>query len=116
MAEFRLAAPADAQLGDILAWSIQQFGAPAQRRYAGLLADAMQDVADNPRRPAIVWHPASGQRLGVYRPPGPAGEPRHYLVLRLGADGVVEILGFIPDGELQRRALQRVLRAGAARA
>jgi plasmid stabilization system protein ParE len=114
VADFRLAAPADAQLGDILAWSGRQFGEPAQRRYAALLAGAMQDVADNPRRPAIVWHPVSGQRLGVYRPPGPAGEPRHYLVLRVGADGVVEILGFIPDGDLQRRALQRVLRAGAS--
>lgn len=114
MADFRLAAPADAQLGDILAWSDQQFGAPASRRYAALLAGAMQDVADNPRRPAIVWHQASGQRLGVYRPPGPAGEPRHYLVLRVGADGVIEILGFIPDGDLHRRALQRTLRAGRA--
>jgi hypothetical protein len=125
VADYRLAVAAEAQLGDILAESEQQFGDPTRRRHAALVVAAMQDVADNLRRPAIVWHPIAGQRVGVYhtihsrdrvgRSPGPADEPQHYLVLRVAPDGVVEVLGVVPERMLRRRALQRVLRANQVR-
>jgi hypothetical protein len=96
VADFRVAAAAETQLGDIL-------GA----RHAARAVAAMADVAGNTRLPGIVWQAVAGQRVGVYRVDAGA-----YLVLRAGTDGVVDILGLIPAPALNRRALQRVLRAG----
>lgn len=121
MAEFRLAAAAEAQLGALLA---QPADDPARRHRAARLVAAMQDVADNLRRPAIVWHAIPGGRIGVYpvmhgreragAPADPAGEAGHYLVLRAAPDGVVDVLGIIPEPDLDRRALRRTLRANPA--
>ena len=50
MAEWRLAAPAEAQLARILADSLRGWGVAGRDRYAALLIAAMQDVADEPDR------------------------------------------------------------------
>ncbi|MBI3514087.1 MAG: type II toxin-antitoxin system RelE/ParE family toxin, partial [Proteobacteria bacterium] len=56
MADYRLAAPAEAQIHEILSWSHQNFGRRASERYAALLVAAMADIADDPTRPTIIWH------------------------------------------------------------
>jgi toxin ParE1/3/4 len=83
------------------------FGEAARDRYAALIIQAMQDVADEPRRPgaaadtevdptALFYHLRhSRDRVGT--PPGRVGKPRHILVYESAGDGVVDILGLIPD-------------------
>jgi toxin ParE1/3/4 len=122
MAEFRLAASAEAQLVDILDYSAATFGDDARERYAKLLVRAMQDVAEDPDKPTVSWKQTLVGRVGVYHvrnsrhrvptPPGPVLEPRHFLVFQVGKDDIVDILGFIHERMLFNRALNRIARPG----
>jgi hypothetical protein len=49
-------------------------------------------------------------RRHVADPPGSVRGPRHYLVFRIGADGIVDILGFMHDSMLLDCALRRLIR------
>ena len=121
MADYRLSAPAEAQIDQILEWSQEKFGDEARKRYAALLVAAMENVAEEPSQAAIVWKRSGRADLGIYHvrhsrdrvpePPGPVGDPRHYLVFRVGTDGVVDILGFIHERMLLTRALRRIVRS-----
>lgn len=121
MAEYRLAAPAEAQIDQILRWSQDRFGDRARERYAALLVTAMEDVADHPRRVTVDWKRLARVEVGVYHighsrdhvpdPPGPVAEPRHYLIFRIGRDGIAEILGFVHERMLLGRALRQILRS-----
>ena len=118
MADFRLAASAEAALDDILLWSQRTFGPQARQRYAALLVTAMQDVAEQPNRTNVSWKRLKSGPIGVYHvghskahapdPPGPVAEPRHYVVFRIASDGIVEILGFVHERMLLPRAVQRL--------
>jgi len=119
VAEFRLSGPAAAELDEILDWSEIHFGSEARERYNALVFEAIQSVADEPNHPNIRWHRVRTTEIGIYhiersrdRVPaelGRVGEPRHYLILTIGADGVVDVLGFIHDSMLLERALQKLL-------
>jgi toxin ParE1/3/4 len=120
MAEYRLSAPAEAQIDEILDWSQQNFGELSRERYATLLVAAMEDVADDPNQKSVSWKRVAQGRVGVYHishsrqhvpdPPGPVAEPRHYLVFRVGHEGIVDILGFVHERMLLGRALGRIAR------
>lgn len=122
MADFRLAASAEAQLVDILDYSAATFGDDARERYAKLLVRAMQDIADAPDRPAVNWKETPVGRVGVYHvrhsrhrvptPPRPVLEPRHFLVFQVGKDDIIDVLGFIHERMLFNRALNRIARPG----
>jgi toxin ParE1/3/4 len=121
VAEYRLSGPAEAQIDEILNWSQEKFGELTRERYAALLVKAMEDVADYPRQKSVSWKGTSSGTVGIYHisrsrehvsdPPGTIGEPRHYLVFRVGRDGIVDILGFIHERMLFSRALRRLLSA-----
>lgn len=121
MAEYRLSAPAEAQIGQILEWSQEKFGDQARERYAALLVAAMENVAKEPNQATVIWKRTSRIDLGLYHvrhsrdrvpdPPGSVGDPRHYMVVRVGADGIVDILGFIHERMLLTRALRRIARS-----
>jgi toxin ParE1/3/4 len=120
---FRLSRPAEAELDDILDWSESRFHEVGRQRYAALLVQAMQDLADDPHRDGIQWIGTLGTRVGVYHAwhsrnqvPSPAErvhEPRHSVVFRVAEDGVVDILGFVHDTMLRGRALRRIVRGNA---
>jgi toxin ParE1/3/4 len=120
---FRLSGPAEAELDDILDWSERNFHEIGRMRYAALLVQAMQDIADDPQRHGIEWVQAAGLRIGLYhswhsrtRIADPAERiqtPRHLIVYRIGDDGVVEILGFVHESMLRGRALSRIVKANA---
>ncbi len=119
MATFRLSAPAEATLDDILDWSTAHFHDLGRRRYAALLVRAMGDVAEDPQRVGVTWLRLSGRPIGVYHlrhsregvPPAErVDQPRHLVVFRIGADGVADILGFIHERMLRDRALRRLAR------
>lgn len=119
MARFRLSAPAEAQIGDILAWSEDNFGERTRERYAALLVRAMHDIAENPRRASVVWKRFAVGLIGVYHlrhssredlsRSDRVQEPRHHLIFRIGDDDIVDILGFIHERMLFDRALRRLI-------
>ena len=120
MAEFRLSASAETAIDDILVRSERTFGELARERYAALFVAAMTDVADDLNRPGVKRIETSRHPLALYHigrsrervadPPGRVGEPRHLIVFRQAADGVVEILGVIHERMLRGRALRRIMR------
>jgi len=112
VAAFRLSAPAEAALDDILKWSAAHF-------HAALLVQAMQDVADDPERPGITWVRIRQAMIGLYHlrhsrggfdPVARVNQPRHLVVFRIGAEGIVDVLGFIHERMLRDRALRRLAR------
>jgi len=121
VADFRLSQPAEAELDDILDRSEDKFHEIGRMRYATLLVQAMQDIAEDPQREGVEWVRALGMRIGVYHVwygrnsvPNPAErvhEPRHLIVFRVADDGIVDILGFAHDSMLRSRALNRIARA-----
>lgn len=120
MGGFRLSASAEADLDAILDWSEEHFHGIGRRRYAALLVQAMQDLADDPQRDGVAWVRTSTRRIGVYHTwhsrdhGGDPGErvhdPRHAVVFRIAEGGIVDILGFIHDHMLRGRALRRIVR------
>lgn len=112
MGTYRLSAAAQSDVVSVLAWSQEQFGESARRRYQALLAAAFRDVAAQPegvgatRRPdlgadLLAWH----LQLSHNQVPDTVGRvqrPRHFLVYRQ-VDAVVEIVRVFHDSmELSR--------------
>lgn len=117
MGEFRLPDRVEARIDAMLDAGVPAFGEDARDRYAALVVRAMQDVADDPRRstarsepgldPSIKFYHLRLSRDRVPDPPGKVRNPRHVLVFREAADGVVNILGLIPDAIPRPVALPR---------
>ncbi len=116
VAEWRLSRPAEAQLTQVLANSLQGWGEPGRDRYAALVIAAMQDVADDPdgngsrliEGALRIYHIRHSRR----RTPDPlarARRPRHILVYETATDGVVDILGLFYDGIPGEFGVRRVL-------
>lgn len=106
MRNYRLPTHVEERLLALLDEGAENFGNLVRDRYAALILRAMQDVANNPLRPGSTSDPAIDPRARFYhlrysRTKLPArsriGTPRHILVYEVGEDGVVDILGLIPD-------------------
>ena len=107
MGVYRLPTHVEERIRKILDEGEEDFGEAARDRYAALIVQAMQDVADKPDRPgskadtkvddgAMFYHiKYSRDRAGG--PGNRVGKPRHILVYEPVEDGVVDILGLIPD-------------------
>ena len=123
MGDYRLTRSAGSQLTDILDWSEEKFHETGRARYASLLVQAMEDLADDPEREGVERVRTLGMRLSVYHiwhsrnniadPTEHVHEPRHLIVFSVAHDGGVDVLGFIHDSMLRGRALRRVVRANA---
>lgn len=111
---WRLSPTAQADLDDILAWSVENFGDRGADRYAALIFAALSDISSDPHRPGVVlrddwgagiisWH-LRGSRLRAGLAMGRVRRPRHLVVYRLAGD-TVEILAFIHEREDPRRHL-----------
>jgi toxin ParE1/3/4 len=121
--EFRLSAVARRQIAHILARSERDFGVMMRERYATLLVTAIRDVAADPGRPGSRAEPAVDADLRTYHlghsrnhVPVAAGrvrKPRHALVFRMAADGVVNILGIVHDRMNRSGALRRIMASKA---
>ena len=97
MAEYRLTDAARADIVSILAWSHEQFGEEARRRYEALIATAIRhaalhsgDGADTPRpelaEGVFSWHLS---RSRASAPGGRVHRPRHFLICRRDGDMLV---------------------------
>jgi len=100
MGAFRLSLSAEAELDAILDWSETHFHSIGRIRYATLLVQAMQDLADNPQRNGVAWVTALKRHLGMYHawhsrnhvsdPAERVHEPRHVIVFRTSDGGVID--------------------------
>lgn len=96
MSAYRLSAAAKQDIIDILAWSAERFGKAARQRYRALLRTAISDIASDPTRPGSKTRPELGDgirswHLSLSRRRSPVGSvrmPRHFLIYRVGRDGV----------------------------
>jgi toxin ParE1/3/4 len=119
---YRLPAGVEARLLAVLDHSEREFGLAARDRYAALILQAMQDVADDPQRPGSKSEPAIDEKVRFYHlkhsrdrvghPTGRVRRPRHILVYEPASDGAVDILGLIPDMIPVELALPRFTERG----
>ncbi len=97
MARYRLTHAARADIVTILAWSHDQFGEEARKRYQTLIVTAIQDAASrsdgggHTPRPELgegvfSWHLS---RSRARAPGGKVHRPRHFLICRRDGDTVV---------------------------
>ena len=115
---WRLSGRAADRIDEILFESARRWGVDAAVRYDRLLLAAMGAVGDCPDHPGSrdiprvtglrTFHLRSARRLveREYR----VAEPRHLIVYRVAADGVVEILSVVHDRMLLARAARRARR------
>ena len=100
----RLSGAARHDIEDLLAWSEEHIGQAARQRYEALLACALQDVAQDTSRPGIQARPELGAAVFSYhlacsrqRVAAKVMRPRHLLICRHTASGVVDILRVLHD-------------------
>ena len=97
MARYRLTHAARADIVSILAWSHEQFGEEARKRYQALIVTAIRDAAsrrdDGGRTPrpelgegVFSWHLS---RSRARAPGGKVHRPRHFLICRRDGDTLV---------------------------
>ena len=99
MIRYRLSDAAQADIGQILGWTHEQFGEPARLRYQSLIVAALRDLATDPDRPGSIDRPELGSgvrtwhlRLSRHHADVGAGivrRPRHFLVYRIESNLLV---------------------------
>ena len=101
MPRFFVAPAAQLDMEEVLEWTQNQWGEKARLRYEALLFRAILDVAMNPTLPgssdrseiareARTYH-TGNSRNRVAKKIGRVNKPRHLLLYRIRADGLVEI-------------------------
>lgn len=109
MPRYRLTHAAQADIISILAWSHEQFGEEARKRYEALIATAIRDAAacggtaERVPRPELgdgmfAWHLAQSRTRS---PGGTVRRPRHFLICRL--DGDVLVVGRVLHDAMELR-------------
>ena len=116
MRVLRVAVHAEEDIVSILAWSLDEFGAAARRRYEALLVTALEELRANPERLGSVARPEFGAAIRTYhlrfsRDEGRTVEgivhrPRHLLVYSAVGEWAIDIVRVLHDGmELERHLL-----------
>lgn len=109
MARYRLTHAAQADIASILAWSHDQFGEEARKRYEALIATAIREAATRSDevgrtvRPELgegvfSWHLAQSR---IHSPGGNVHRPRHFLIGR--PDGDVLVIGRVLHDAMELR-------------
>lgn len=107
MRPYLVTAAAQRDIESILPWTREHFGEEGKLRYKALLAQAVNDVAEDPGRAGTqvrseidsqahtyhLWH----RRRRVRRSLGGVKSPRHFLLFRVQDDGSVEIIRVLHD-------------------
>ena len=115
---YRLTRTAEDQIDALLLDSARDHGLEAASRYGQLILTVMAALgeepqmigsAEVPRLPGIRAYPTRLARQRV-EPTRRVASPRHLVIYRLAADGVVEILGLVHDRMVLSRAARRIVR------
>lgn len=109
MVGFRLALAARSDIVDILAYTEQNFGELARRRYERLVTTAIRDIAAEPERIGTVPRPELGEHVRTFHlrhsrdRAGIVVRPRHLLLYRLVDADWIDIGRVLHDAmELER--------------
>jgi toxin ParE1/3/4 len=99
--EVVLAPKARSDIVSILAWTEETFGPQTLKRYAKLIATAIEQIAENPERAGSSERPEIAEHCRTYhlyfsrKSAGRAGDrvrqPRHLLLYRVTPSNIVEI-------------------------
>lgn len=116
---YRLTRAAEAQIDAILLDSFRSHGIEAAGRYGQLIVAAMAALGGNPELPGnteIAHLPgirAYPIRLGRTwaEPARRVRAPRHLVVYRVAADGIVDVLALVHDRMVLSRAARRAMKA-----
>lgn len=109
MSKYRLTHTAQTDISSILAWSHDQFGEEARKRYEALMTTAIRDAATRSDdvvrkdRPELgdggfSWHLAHSR---IRSPGGNVRRPRHFLICRY--DGDVLVVGRVLHDAMELR-------------
>ncbi len=104
--QVHVAGPARRDIATIVKRSLREFGENAALRYEALILQALSDIGADHRRPGSKEHPEimiegartyhlefSRSRVSGSR----VKEPRHFLLYRRRADGVIEVARILHD-------------------
>jgi toxin ParE1/3/4 len=103
---FEVTGPARRDIAAILRRSIREFGEAASFRYRALIRQALVDIESDPERPGSKERPeimikgarAYHLQLSRRHASGPGvKEPRHFLLYRRRADGVIEVVRILDE-------------------
>jgi toxin ParE1/3/4 len=93
MLRYRLSEAAQSDILGILAWSQEQFGEAARKRYETLIVTALRDIAAQPDRPGSLERPELGAEVRSWHlrlsrerartDTGVVRQPRHFLIYRV---------------------------------
>jgi toxin ParE1/3/4 len=96
-----VAPKARGDIANILAWTEEHFGPLTLRRYAKLIATAIEQIAENPERAGSSQRPEIAEHCRTYhlyfsrKSAGLAGDrirqPRHLLLYRVTESNILEI-------------------------
>jgi toxin ParE1/3/4 len=97
MAGYRLTHSAQVDIAEILAWSHEQFGEEARKRYEALIATAIRDAASRSDDDGHTVRPELGigvfswhlSRSRAHTTGGKVNRPRHFLICRRDGDTLV---------------------------
>jgi len=99
--EVVVAPKARSDIAGILAWTEENFGPQTLKRYAKLIATAIEQIAENPHRAGSSQRPEIAEHCRTYhlhfsrKAAGQARDrirrPRHFLLYRVAESNVVEI-------------------------
>jgi toxin ParE1/3/4 len=99
--EVIIAPKARSDIARILDWTEENFGPQTLKRYANLIATAIEQIADNPERTGSSLRPELSEHCRTYhlhfshKSAGRAGDrisqPRHFLLYRVTESNKVEI-------------------------
>ena len=122
--KFHVTGPARRDIAAILKRSLQEFGMEASLRYRALIRQALLDIeADHEwpgstERPEIMVKGARTFHISLSRSRVTGSmvkEPRHFLLYRRRADGIVEVARLLHDGRDLTRHLPEGYRPMDAR-
>ena len=101
MLNIRLAPAAEQDIEEILVWTHQRVGESIRLRYEALLVQALLDLAEDPKRAGVIVRKEIGRgvhsyhlrfsRVHVETATGRIRKPRHLLLFRAMAEGVLEV-------------------------
>ena len=102
----RIAAAAEADIRDIVLWTIAQFGPAQARIYLETLTTAMATLAAGPKALGVQVRDDIGQGLMTLHVARLGRKGRHFIIFRVGDDGSQSVI--LPQVADLRQAMQDI--------
>lgn len=94
--QIRISTQARRDIEEVLAWTSREFGATQYDEYRSLIREAIEEIARNPE--AARRRPELHESARTFHIGRRGRRARHFFLLRVANDGVVEIARLLYDG------------------